>query len=77
MRTTLTLDDRVYEYAKSIAALSGKGLSEIVSRLALAGIESEKTVATSPGKRDLPVLDPGRPAKVNVAALTRALEDLP
>lgn len=74
MRTTLTLDDALYERARSIASLSGKRLGEVISQLALAGLEqsADERASFLP-----PTLDHGRKTKVNLAALQKALEDLP
>jgi hypothetical protein len=75
MRTTLTIDNRVYEHAKSVAVLSGKGLGEVISEFALAGIHARTahTVAAS----NPSTLDQDAPAKVNLAALQLALQELP
>jgi hypothetical protein len=75
MRTTLTIDNRVYEHAKSVAVLSGKGLGEVISELALAGINARET-HTVAASNPL-TLDQDRPAKVNPASLQLALQNLP
>lgn len=38
MRTTLQIDDDVYEVVRSLAAAEGRSLGEIVSRLARQGL---------------------------------------
>ncbi len=39
MRTTLHLDDDVYETARSVAAIEGTSLGKVVSRLARRGLQ--------------------------------------
>ena len=54
MRTTVTLDDDVFEAARAIARASGKNLGEVLSQLARRGLG-----AASQGgvKNGLPVFD--------------------
>ncbi len=52
MRTTLTVDDDVFEAAKVLAASSGKNLGEVVSELARRGLRAE---VRSGRKSNLPV----------------------
>lgn len=40
MRTTITLDDDVFESAKSLAASSGKQLGQVISQLARRGLHA-------------------------------------
>lgn len=52
MRTTLTLDDDVFEAAKALAASSGKKFGQVLSQLARRGLRASPDVAT---KNGLPV----------------------
>lgn len=49
MRTTLTLDDDVFEAAQSLARASGRRLGQIVSELARRGLRSRPTTSASSG----------------------------
>ena len=52
MRTTITLDDDVFEAAKALAQASGKQLGKILSQLARRGLRAQAEVAR---KNGLPV----------------------
>ena len=52
MRTTVTLDDDVFEAARDQAQASGKKLGEVLSQLARRGLRAS---AQSASKRGLPV----------------------
>jgi hypothetical protein len=62
MRTTLTLDDDVYEAALQYSKSSGEGLGKIVSKLARRGLQPSAPVRKSKSRR-FPVFDvaPGAP----------------
>lgn len=47
MRTTLSLDDDVYEAAKTLAEGSGKSLGRVLSQLARRGLQPADVVRTS------------------------------
>jgi hypothetical protein len=49
MRTTLTLDDDVFEAAKAQAAASGKNLGEVLSQLARRGLRASLSTSTRNG----------------------------
>ena len=49
MRTTVTLDQDVFEAAQALAASSGKKLSQVISHLARRGLRSEKGAAKKSG----------------------------
>lgn len=53
MRTTLTLENDVYEAAQSMAQASGKRLGEVVSLLMRRGLKA--SVETAPARSSLPV----------------------
>jgi hypothetical protein len=72
MRTTLTLDDDVYEAARSLAEASGKRLGEILSELARRGLKSPRAAGKSDRNRDFPVFKVSPRAPVIPA--TRAAE---
>jgi hypothetical protein len=61
MRTTLTLEDDVYEAAQSMAQASGKRLGEVVSLLMRRGLKGSGEVVA--GRSGLPVFPaaPGAP----------------
>lgn len=52
MRTTLSLDDDVFEAAQALAAASGKKLGQVLSQLARGGLRTETVSAR---KNGLPV----------------------
>ncbi len=52
MRTTLSLDDDVFEAAKALAASSGKKLGQVLSQLARRGLKVDTTRSR---KNGLPV----------------------
>lgn len=56
MRTTLTLDDDVYEAAKTLADGSGESLGAVVSELARRGLRPAPVAGSGNGD-DLPTFD--------------------
>lgn len=52
MRTTVTLDDDVFEAAKELARTSGNSLGEVISTLARRGLRAQPTHSR---KNGLPV----------------------
>ena len=52
MRTTITLDNDIFEAARALAASSGKKLGQVISQLARRGLRSEPETAA---KNGLPV----------------------
>ncbi|MBU6402732.1 MAG: antitoxin [Verrucomicrobia bacterium] len=60
MRTTVTLDDDVFEAAKALAQASGKQLGQVLSHLARRGL---RVRAGNTAKSGLPVfkVSPGAP----------------
>lgn len=54
MRTTITLDDDVFEIAQSQAKASGKRLGEVVSALVRRGL---KAAPSQPSKKALPTFN--------------------
>jgi hypothetical protein len=61
MRTTVTLDDDVFEAAKAQAQASGKKLGEVLSQLARRGLRASANGATRAG---LPVFKVQSNAKI-------------
>jgi hypothetical protein len=61
MRTTLTLDDDVYEAALAFSQSSGEGLGKVVSKLVRRGLQPSAPIKK--GKRRFPIFDvsPGTP----------------
>lgn len=49
MRTTLHIDDDVYQAAKSLATAERKGLGEVLSRLARKGLAPRARIDTDRG----------------------------
>ena len=49
MRTTLTLDNEVFEAAQSLAASSGKKLGQVISELARRGLRAKAAPAVRHG----------------------------
>lgn len=56
MRTTLTLDDDVYESALQLSKSSGEGLGKVVSKLARRGLRPQAQIKRSKSRR-FPVFD--------------------
>jgi hypothetical protein len=69
MRTTLTLDDDVYESARALMEASGKTLGQVLSGLARRGLTPRTDFRS---KRTLPVFRV--PANAPVIPSTRASE---
>ncbi len=74
MKTSLILDDRVFEDAKKEAHKSGRSLSEIVSQWAALGREVWKNKNVLNPKKFKP-LDLG-PEKIDLASRKEWMEDL-
>lgn len=55
MRTTLTLDDDVFEAAAALSRASGRRLGQVVSELARRGLRAHGDVATKNGLPVFPV----------------------
>lgn len=74
VRTTLQLDDDVYEAARSLADSEGRSLGEIVSRLARLGL-APRDVARE--RNGFPVFNvPADARPITLDLVKRALEDL-
>lgn len=61
MRTTVALDDDVYEAAKTLAETTGRSLGAVISDLARRGLERREQLRTRNG---LPVFDVPPDAKI-------------
>ena len=73
MRTTIQLDDDVYEAARSLAAAEGVSLGSVVSRLAREGLAPKARIRVRNG---FPVFDvPAGAPPITPDAVKRALED--
>ncbi len=75
MRTTLALDDEVYQLAKSLAENSNRTLGEVISELVRRGLEPRSPTIVD----DLPVFDVPREAEIipgNRAAVLLADEGI-
>jgi len=72
MRTTITVDDDVYEAALSQARASGKKLGEVISQLARRGLRASADTAR---KNGLPVFKVGGNAPVIPSSRAKELLD--
>ncbi len=72
MRTTLTLDDDVFEAAQALARSSGRRLGQVVSALLRRSLHARPGVAT---KNGLPVFTVDADAPIIPADRARALLD--
>lgn len=76
MRTTVSLDDDVFEAAQALAASSGKRLGDVLSQLARRGLRTEGTTTTRNGlpvfkvAPDAPVIPSNRAKKLLADDLT-------
>ena len=61
MRTTVTVDDDVFEAVKALATSSGKNLGKVLSQLARRGLSAE---VQSKRKNNLPVFEVARDAPI-------------
>jgi len=77
MRTTVTLDDDVYEAAQALARASGKRLGEVLSELVRRGLRTETKSASRKG--GLPVFKVSSEARVIPSSRASAIlaEELP
>ena len=70
MRTTVTLDDDVFEAAEALSLSSGKKLGQVLSHLARRGLRAETTVGRKNGlpvfqvASDAPVIPSSRAQKL-------------
>ena len=70
MRTTVTLDDDVFEAAQSLAASSGKNLGHVLSQLARRGLRDQAAVGHKNGlpvfqvAADAPIIPSNRARKL-------------
>ena len=73
MRTTVTLDQDVYEAAMQMAQASGERLGKVLSDLARRGLRPEKP---RPSSRRFPVFQvaPGTPA-ISMVQLKKAMDE--
>ena len=62
MRTTVTLDDDVFQAAQALAKASGKRLGEVLSLLVRRGLKGEAQAVTR--QRGLPVFPVGPDAEL-------------
>ena len=73
MRTTLQLDDDVYQVARSLAAAEGRSLGEVVSRLVRLGLAPRTALRERNG---FPVFDVDvRSGAITPDMVRRALDD--
>ncbi len=73
MRTTLTLDDDVYQAAMTLARASGKTLGQVLSELVRTGLTPRPTSKTRGG---LPTFDvPTGAPMISLEAVRRAWEE--
>jgi hypothetical protein len=75
MRTTLTLDDDVYETASQLSKSSGEGLGKVVSKLVRRGLQPRAPVKSSKSRR-FPVFEvaPGTPM-MSLSAIQRFIDE--
>jgi hypothetical protein len=75
MRTTVTLDEDIYEAAVSVSRLSGERLGKVLSRMARRGLEQKNTPRRKGGRR-FPTFDisPGAPV-IPASRIERVLDD--
>lgn len=70
MRTTVTVDDDVFEAAQALAASSGKKLGQVLSQLARRGLRAELKTGRKSGlpvfqvAADAPVIPSSRAQKI-------------
>jgi hypothetical protein len=75
MRTTVTLDEDIYEAAISLSRLSGERLGKVLSRMARRGLE-QKNAPRRKGRRRFPTFDVSPGASVIPASrIEKVLED--
>ncbi len=72
MRTTITVDDDIFEAAQSQARASGKKLGEVISQLARRGLRASADTAS---KNGLPVFKVHSNAPVIPSSRAKALLD--
>ncbi|MGD0697510.1 MAG: hypothetical protein ABSB82_22035 [Terriglobia bacterium] len=75
MRTTVTLDDDVYQAAVSLSRLSGERLGRVLSRMARRGLEP-RNAPHRKGRRRFPTFDisPGAPI-IPASRIERVLDE--
>jgi hypothetical protein len=75
MRTTITLDEDIYEAARHLSRVSGEGLGKVVSKLARHGLERKNAPVRKRGRR-FPTFEvpPGTPI-ISVSRIERAVDE--
>jgi hypothetical protein len=75
MRTTVTLDDDVYEAAIHLSRATGERLGKVLSTLARRGLKSEGA-ATRTAKRRFPVFDvPANAPVIPASRIQRVIDE--
>jgi hypothetical protein len=74
MRTTLTLDDDVYEAAETLARASGKRLGQVVSDLIRRGLRPPPVAARSRARFPTFEIPPDAPV-ISAGRIQRILDD--
>lgn len=75
MKTSLIIDDRVFQAARREAERQGKTVSQLISEWARIGLETLRKV-TRLRRRKLRTVNLGRPAKINLNSRSDWMEEL-
>lgn len=77
MRTTLTLDDDIYDTVSEISRATGERLGVVVSTLIKKGMEpsSPPGASTEDDGFDLETFQPNSMGKINLAEIRRSIEE--
>jgi outer membrane receptor protein involved in Fe transport len=74
VRTTLHIDDDVYQAARSLAAAKGQGLGAVISALARKGLSAPPPAART--RRGFPTFDvPAQASTITTDMVRSAIED--
>ncbi len=75
MRTTVTLDDDVYEAAMHLSRVSGEGLGKTLSVLARRGLQPTESVSKGKGRR-FPTFDvPAGAGVIPASRIQRVIDE--
>jgi len=76
MRTTIALDDDIYQAAQHLARVSGEGLGKVVSQLARRGLERTNESDRKGSRQRFPTFEvPAGASIIPASRIERALDE--
>jgi hypothetical protein len=76
MRTTITLDEDIYDAAQHLSRVSGERLGKVISKLARRGLERENASAGKRSRRRFPTFEvPAGAPIIPASRIERVLDE--